>query len=339
MKTKRTKKQIAKIIAGVVTGVICIVLLLLAAFSRQLFGDEVGDLILGKGVDNGFILIGNFIMDKAGSLALSALSILFCLILYLVLNIIIKASFKKTPRRLTIGSLLKSLVKYLIVVLGICLVLGSWKVNVAAIFAGVGVLTLVIGLGCKSLVNDIVSGFFIVVDNYFQVGDKVTIDGFTGIIDSVGLRATKIKSWDGNIKSINNSIIVSVVNLSCCDSVACVKIDISFNEDLVRAEAIIAKNLDKIRESIPSIIGPISYGGVDALDDCGVLLAFTAPCKESNRVKTQRELLRALYLLFTENDLIIPFKQIVVNEPDPTGKPRSNENDVAISRELRYPSK
>lgn len=338
-KQKRSRKEIAGIIIFWLIIAICISVLLIVAFSRQLFGDQVGDYLLGKDIPNGFVLLGNFFAEKAGSLLLTVISVCFCLVLYFVITLVIRASFKRGARQKTIRSLLISLTKYLIIVLAICLVLGSWGVNVAGIFAGVGVLTLIIGLGCKTLVNDVVSGFFIVVDNYYEVGDRVTIDGFTGDIESVGLRTTKIKSWDGNIKCINNSLITTVINLSKIQSVAIVKIELSYNEDIRRAESIIYKNLEKIKNNIPEITGNLKYAGVDSFDDCGLVLMFFADCNEFNRVPVQRALLRELWILFEEEGLIVPYQQIVVNPPDPDNRPRATQEDIELSYKLRHPEK
>ena len=302
--------------------------LLLFIFCRQLFGDEVGDTVLGKDVKNGLIAIGVFFTSNAGALLYSLIIIGILSFITIIIHTIINIVMRHTARSRTIGSLLKSLVKYLAIVLGICFVLAIWGVNVVGIFAGVGVLGLIIGLGCKTLVNDIVSGFFIVVDNYFQVGEKVEIDGFTGNISNIGLRTTKIKSWDGNVKSINNSLITSVINYSRFQSIAKVQIDVSYNEDLRHVEGLLLKNLPIIRKRIPELEGDITYEGVDSFSNCGLCLLFNAKVNESNRVVASRKLLRELYLFFTDNNIIIPYQQIVVNAPDPTDTLKATSEDL-----------
>ena len=321
------KKKISKIIFITVSVGLFLIAALLIIFSRQLFGDQIGDMLLGKDVENGFVAMGYFFANNAANFLWSLLVLAILVFSGNLLFIIINLLCNKSARAKTIGSLLKSLTKYLLIVVGICSILGVWGVNVAAIFAGVGILALIIGLGCKSLVNDIVSGFFIVVDNYFQVGDKVTIDGFTGTVETIGLRTTKIKDWMGNLKSINNSLITTVVNLSRYDSYASVKIDISFNEDLERVEAIITNNLEYLKEKIPTILETPTYVGVTEMDDCGLALMVNAYCHEKDRVSTSRKLLRELYLLFVKNDVIIPFKQVVVNPPDSLDRPKATTKD------------
>ena len=114
---------------------------------------------------------------------ISTCSIVFItlLVLYIV-SFIIKKIFKGTPRKITIGRLVSSIVKVVIWAVCIIAVLAVWGVNVAALIAGAGVLTLVIGLGMQNLIADVVAGIFLVCDGTLQVGDIVTIDGWRGTV-------------------------------------------------------------------------------------------------------------------------------------------------------------
>lgn len=336
MTMDKTKKfRIKQLITFICITILLFTLFFLYVYCRQIFGDEAGDALLGKGVENGYVAMGAFFTDNATKIVWSIISIVIVIFLEYICFFIVNLCFKKTARKRTIGSLLRSLIKYTSVIVIIFTILGIWGVNVAAIVASLGVVALIIGIGCKTLVNDIVSGFFIVVDNYFQVGDKVVIDGFEGFIETIGLRTTKIKDWLGNLKSINNSLITSVVNLSRYTSIAEVTIDISFNEDLRRVEAILAENLPIIKERIVEL-EDLTYAGVKALDDCGVQLYFLGRVNEVARPPVQRKILRELYLLFAEKDVIIPFNQLVVNGPDPVGKPRATKQDIEASQLIVY---
>lgn len=331
---KKHKKQIFALLFFIA---ICIGLSLIT-FSRYIFGDETGDYILGPGVENGFVAVWNFIKTKKDALIGTLVIVFTSFVIYYVLYLVIKLISGSTPRRKTIGSILSSLLKYLMVIASIISILAIWGVNVAGIFASVGIVGLIIGIGCKSIVNDIVSGIFIVVDNYYQVGDRVTIDGFTGDVVSIGLRTTKIKAF-ADTKSICNSHISTVINTSREHNSIKIHIDISFNEDLRRVEAIIAKNLPEVNKKIPTLLEPIQYRGVTALDDCGVELEFMAFANFGDKFAAQRLLLREIYLMLADNGVIIPFQQIVVNQPDPINLPRANKEELEISKNLVYPEK
>ena len=108
--------------------------------------------------------------------------------------------------------------------IGLAIVLVIWGVDVTGIVASLGILTLIIGLGCQSLIQDVVSGLFIVFDDYFSVGDMVIIDGFRGYVSEIGLRSVKIDDRVGDIKTITNSNIGTCVNLSREDNMITVNI-------------------------------------------------------------------------------------------------------------------
>ena len=205
--------------------------------------------------------------------------------------------------------------------------------NVASIVASLGVLTLIIGLGCQTLINDVVAGLFVVIDDFYDVGDIVIIDGFRGVVTEIGLKSTKLKDDGGNIKAINNSQITTVTNLTREPSLITVSIGASYNEDVNHVEAVIAKELPKIKDKIPALISGPTYRGIKGFDDAAVEYFFIATCPEENRFQTTRDLNRELYLMFVENDITIPYNQIVVNPPDPQ-KEKASEEEKKIAAKL-----
>lgn len=336
--TKKWKERSAASKAGTITAVviflICLVGIILFAFCRQIFGNEVGDQVFGHGVDNGFVALWNGIVAKKTAVFGTLIAIFVAMIIKLVLDLIVNLLSHRSKRGRTVGSLIKSLFKYLIVIITFGVILSLWGVNVAGIVAGVGILTLIIGLGCQSLVNDIVSGIFIVTDSYFEVGDIVIIDGFRGTIVSVGLRTTKIRDWCNNIKSIANSSIQSVVNVSRYQSVAQVEIVIPFNQDLKKVEGLIGENIGKIEKNIQNLRGKIIYKGVTEINDRGAKMFFTADCSEDDRFQIQRDLLRELYVLFSDNQIGPAYREIAVAKLDEKKPTKATEKEAKKGEEL-----
>ena len=233
-------------------------------------------------------------------------------ILYLFCLIVAKI-FKGTPRRVTIGKLIKSIFKAVIWIACVIAVLAVWGLDVAALIAGAGVITLIIGLGMQSLIADVVAGIFLVCDGTLQVGDTVIIDGWRGTVQEIGIRNTTLVNFSGDIRVANNSTIKVFVNQSRNNSYPTVTIGIEYGEDIKRVEEIFAANKEKIRAEIPLILDGPDYKGVDGLDASSVNLLFGATCKEESFFQVQRDLKRALKLMFDENGINIPFPQIVVN--------------------------
>ena len=332
---RKTPSQKFTFIISIVVLLLSILAVIVWIFCRQIFGDEIGNAVFGSYVNadgdevyfkNGWELI----MFQATSSIINWIATLFivafAIAIIFIANVIIHlCTSKKSRKSQTIGSLAKSLVKYIGIIVAIGFILAVWGVDVAGIIAGVGVLTLIVGLGCQTLIQDVISGLFIVFDDYFAVGDMVIIDGFRGTIIEVGLKTTKLQDAGGNIKSISNSQIATVVNLSRLDSMVTVTIGCAYEEDIVRVEGVIAEAMAEFRTKIPNITeGPL-YKGIDNIGPSSIDFLVLAYCKEANRFQVTRDLKRELILLFRQNNIIIPFTQITVNKENPQDRPTASE--------------
>ncbi len=244
----------------------------------------------------------------------STCSILFItlLVLYIVCSVI-KAIFKGTPRKITIGKLVNSIIKVIIWVVCVIAVLAVWGVDVAALIAGAGVLTLVIGLGMQSLIADVVAGIFLVCDGTLQVGDIVTIDGWRGTVQEIGIRNTKLINYSGDIRVANNSTIKIFVNQSREDSYPTVLVGIPYEENIQKVKDVFEANRAKIQALCPSLISDIDFNGVEELANSSVNLHFGAKCKEDNFFVAQREMRGAIKTVFEENGISVPFPQVDVH--------------------------
>ena len=313
--------------------VIGLVFFVLFLFGRQVFGGDFADEVFGPG-KNGWDILWDGIVGTWNSWLLTLIALAVASVFSMIFDFVIRVVTPKTRRSKTIVSLVRSLTHYAVVIVTAGVILSAWGVNVAGIVAGVGILALVIGLGCQSLVQDVVSGLFIVFDDYYAVGDTVIIDGFRGTVTYVGLRTTKLEDAGGNIKSINNSAISTVANLARLDSLAKAEIDASYNEDVRRVEAVIANNLEAIRKKIPAITEGPFYKGISQFADAGITYLVLAKCKEADRFQVQRDLNRELYLLFVENDILVPYNQLTINPADPTDRPAPTAADIKAAQKV-----
>jgi small conductance mechanosensitive channel len=114
----------------------------------------------------------------------------------------------------TLEVLLRSTFTYLIYFMAGLTILQIFNVNTAAILASAGILGLAVGFGAQSLVRDIISGFFIIFEDQFKVGDFVEAVGVIGVVEEVGLRTCKIRQWTGQLHVIPNGEITKVTNYS-----------------------------------------------------------------------------------------------------------------------------
>lgn len=332
--SKKEKKDKKSFVLMIIFVILLAAALFTLVYCRQLFGDEIADTLIGVGTPNGWHMIGIFFAGNALTFAISVIVILTTFVIYYVLKGIIKSVTRKTQRTKTVGSLIVSVIRYVAFIVDIAIILTIWGVNLASAVAGVSILAIIVGFGCKNLVADIVSGLFIVFDDYFAVGDAVIIDGFRGYVTEIGLRTVKIDDRLGNIKCIANSNIQTCVNLSRTVNIVSVSMEVGYNEDIERVEAILTEELPKIKERCPKMLEAPFYKGVDALTNSGVEISFGVKCHYPDRWGTTRDLRRELYQIFRKNDIFFTFQHVVIANADPTDRPKATEEQVVVSQEM-----
>lgn len=225
-----------------------------------------------------------------------------------------KVKFKSRHAE-TLKGLACNCVKYAVVIFAIIFGLSILGVNMVAVIASLGVLGLVVGFGAQTLIEDVISGLFIIFEGQFHVQDIVTIDGFRGTVVSIGIRTTRLMDAGGNIKIINNSDIRTLTNLSEVDSYAVAIVGISYNASIPAAEAAITDLLGKLPALYPDVfkVEP-EYSGVEGLSASSVDLRVIAKVDEAQLYRARRFLNRELKLCLDEAGIEIPFPQVVVHQ-------------------------
>ena len=202
--------------------------------------------------------------------------------------IVDKIRYKKR-RAQTLHQLVGKLFVYAIYVVGGIIALGCLGVDTTAIFVSVGIVGIVVGFGAQSLIEDLITGLFIILEGEFAVGDIIAVDGFRGEVKSIGLRTVSIIDPGGNIRIINNSEIGSVVNLSEVTSVAVVNVPISYEANLKEAEAAVREALAELPTEYPDIFTEVPvYKGVDKLTETHMELMVVARVAEENIYNARR---------------------------------------------------
>ena len=244
------------------------------------------------------------------------------------LNLILRLPKNVSPKTKTMLSLLASFARYAGLIVAVLLVIAVWGVNSTALLVSAGIIALIIGLGAQSLISDIIAGLNIVFESEFKVGDIVVIDDYRGTVQEIGLTTTKLVDLSGNVKTINNSHITTVVNLSENPSVAAAVVTIDYNENLPNVEKLIREHLSELKSNIPQMVGEPEYLGVSALSASSVDLKVICHCQEVDRFDVERALNRELYLLFVNNGVDIPFNQLSLSYRDPSEK-KENKKPAA----------
>ena len=237
---------------------------------------------------------------------------------YQILKLLLQWLGHRGGRAQTVTNLISGLLKYVAVIAAAVWGLSILGVNTTAVLAGIGIVGLILGFGAQSLIEDIITGAFIIFENQYSVGDIIVLDDFRGTVRSIGVRTTVIEDAGGNLKVVNNSDIRNFQNRSRNNSVALCVVSVAYGTDLRQLE-------DMLRESLPVLYAAILTGlpvaeprylGVEKLADSGIDLKFAADTTEQNVFAAQRMLARDLKILFDEKGVEIPFPQVVVHRAD-----------------------
>jgi len=221
--------------------------------------------------------------------------------------------FGEEKRLETLKVLCQSTVTYAIYFVVILMILGAVGVNTASIIASAGILGLAVGFGAQNLVKDIITGFFLVFENYFTVGDYIQTAGVGGIVEETGLRSTKIRDWSGELHIIPNSQIDMVTNHCRGRARALVEIGIAYEEDIDRAIKVLQQEADQVAEEFKEvIIDPPKVLGVVNLGASDVVIRVIGFTKALEQWSLERELRRRLKQALDREGIEIPYPRRVV---------------------------
>ncbi|MFA5542251.1 MAG: mechanosensitive ion channel family protein [Bacilli bacterium] len=306
----KTKKE--KVIL-IVTISIILVLILIGVLTPIIFEGTLFDDIISNSIGKFFNVL-KFIKGNYVNILETITIIVFMWILNQALKFLTKLMTRKGHRSETIGDLLISIIRYSSVIIGIFLVLSAWGVETPTLLASAGILGLAISFGAQSLIEDVLSGLFIIFESQFKIGDVIQVGDFRGTVIEIGIRTTKFEDVNGDVKTINNSDIRSTINTSSHLSPVICDISISYSEDLKKVEKIINDSLNNIRKEISDIKEGPYYRGVQSLADSSVVIRIYAKTEESKKYQVTRDLNRAMKILFDDNNINIPFPQLVIHQ-------------------------
>lgn len=232
-----------------------------------------------------------------------------------IVNFILGLFNPKSNRVRTLISLTKNVLRYAAILAAICVALTIFNVDIVTILAGLGILALIIGFGAESLIADIVTGMFILIDNQYNIGDIIEVDGFRGTVTEINVRSTVLTDVGGNVKIINNSDMKNILNRSDNSSKSVAEFPIPYETDLVSLEKQLPQLLDEIyAANQPLMRSKPEYLGVDKLDDSAVVLKFIVEVAEGDIYSGARALNHDLFVGMRKLGVEVPFPQIDVHQ-------------------------
>lgn len=211
----------------------------------------------------------------------------------------------------TIAQLLRSVGRVVVVVIAILLTLDTF-VNIGPLLAGAGILGLAVSFGAQSLVKDVLSGFFMIVENQLHVGDTVEVAGRTGVVERLTLRVVVLRDAEGTAHFIPNSEIRLVSNKTHGWSRVVLDVGVPYEADLDRAVAVLRDEGERLHVDpawAPRLDGAPEVLGVQALGDSAVQLRMQVRTQPGVQWEVGRELRRRLKLRLEREGMAIPLPQ------------------------------
>jgi moderate conductance mechanosensitive channel len=216
-------------------------------------------------------------------------------------------------RSLTLEAILKSVLRYGVYFFGIVGILSEIFGAITLTFAGIG--GVAIGFGAQNLVKDIINGFFILFEDQYAVGDYINIDDKGGIVESIELRVTKIRDFNGDIHIIPNGLISKVTNHSRGNARVLVEVDIAYEEDVDRVMELLTEVCDNFKRANQDMVEGPKVAGVSALRESGLTIRMVGKSKPMTHWDCEMKLRKEVKKALSGAKVEIPYpKRVVVKE-------------------------
>jgi moderate conductance mechanosensitive channel len=214
-----------------------------------------------------------------------------------------EAQMAKSARLRTLLPLLRSTLLITIAVVAGLMILSEIGINIAPLLAGAGIIGVAIGFGSQKLVQDLITGIFLLLENAMQVGDWVTVSGLSGTVEALSVRTIRLRASDGSVHIIPFSAVTSVTNINRGLGNASINVVVAYDEDtdLVCAELkSIVADMRTDPDLSSRMLSDLQLWGVDKVDGASVTIAGQVVCTDSGRWPVQREFNRRMKRRFQE---------------------------------------
>jgi small conductance mechanosensitive channel len=215
----------------------------------------------------------------------------------------------------TLGNILRHAFLIILTFIAVLMILGELGIQLGPLLATAGIGALAIGFGAQSLVKDVISGFFIILENQYRIGDAIEVAGVSGLVESVSLRKTVLRDLQGKVHIIPNGEIKVVSNLSKEWSRSVLDLGISYREDIDQVVELliqIGKELESEERFKSAILESLQILGIEKFDESQMVIRMmvkTAPLKQWD---VGRELRRRIKIRFDEKGIQLPYPHRVL---------------------------
>ena len=234
-------------------------------------------------------------------------------------------ALERAKRARTLGSVINKVVTVSLSAVALLMVLHSFGLNIAPFLTGAGILGLAVGFGAQTLVRDVISGFFLILEDQVRVGDVAAINGTGGLVEAINLRTIVLRDAEGTVHVFPNGAITTLANRSKDFSYYVIDLPLSYREDPDRAAALLKEIADGMQADpafAPWILEPLQVLGVDAFRDWSLVLKMRIKTVPTKQWDVGREFRKRLRRRFNEEGIEVPYPAL-----RPDDKPQANPDD------------
>lgn len=254
-----------------------------------------------------YVLFGNWEKGVNIFAVSSCLFLLFVLYVFVSLASRVLYNIAKVAdmRMETICLLLRSSLKYVSVIVFIYYGLSQFGIPTQALLASAGIITLAVSMGAKDMVNDIIAGFFILLEGNFKVGDFITVGSWSGVVQEIGLRTTRVNRFQ-DTKILNNSSVKDIINSNEEAAHVTLELPVGPGASQDDIEKILKMELPELAIDVPGVVSVPVYEIMDRTADGGMLLVFSFDVKNSKQLFANRDMNNRLKQLFERYGIAVP---------------------------------
>jgi small conductance mechanosensitive channel len=227
-----------------------------------------------------------------------------------------KLDLESQKRADTLSSVIRWVLRTGILLISAAMLLGQLGVQIGPILAAAGVVGLAVGFGAQNLVQDVIAGFFLLLEDQVRVGDVVQLNDKSGLVEKITLRITILRDFAGSVHYFRNGKIDVVTNMTKEYSYGVFDIGVAYGEDTDQVSTVIeAVGQDLLQDPAfkDDILAPIEVVGLDKFADSAIILKARIKTKPSKQWRVGREFNRRLKKKFDELGIEIPFPHVTLH--------------------------
>lgn len=215
----------------------------------------------------------------------------------------------------TLSSIVGSILTVCIILVAAITIMGQLEIPIGPVLASAGIVGVALGFGAQHVVKDVISGFFILLDDQIRVGDVVQIAGKGGLVEKTSLRMTVLRDLAGNVHYVRNGEIDVITNMTKEYSRYVFDVGVAYREDVDEVIEVIKQvdeNLRNDPEFKAEILEPIEILGLDQFADSAIIIKARTKTKPIRQWAVGREFNKRLKKKFDEKDIEIPFPHVTL---------------------------